>query len=507
MKAKLSTLSVETLVLIVAVLGTGMVYLDQTALNVAIPAMQAGLNADIGGVQWIIDIYILMLAALLLIGGVLGDRYGRVRVYAIGMVIFVVASAAGGLAQTVGQMVAARAIQGIGGALLVPGGLAVLNATVAPERRGRLIGTWGSLTSMVVALGPTLGGWLVDNVSWRMVFFINVPLGLLAFVMAMRYVPESYNPEQHDRLDWPGFVSLLLGLGALLFALIEQPHLGWQHPLILSTFLGGLLSLVLFVVIEWRSETPMIQLSLFRHRTFAGINLLTLIHWIALNALFFFLPINLQQIQGFSATQAGLAMLPLSILIVFMAQFSGWAMERMEAKTLILIGLLITGVAFWLFGSMRLIDSYWRDIFPILLVYGVGLGLLFVPLTAVAMSSLPDQYSGVASGVNNAAARVATMLSIALFGSLIATQFHSKLGTQLTTLALDPTTQSQILAHSANLGATPIPQDLPTDLTAAIQQAIRIAFAGSFEVAMLTAAGISVVSVLVLLTFIWPDQP
>lgn len=233
MRTQTSRFSIETLVLIVAVLGTGMVYLDQTALNVAIPAMQTGLETDIGGIQWIIDIYILTLAALLLIGGVLGDRYGRVKVYAIGMVIFVVSSAAGGFAQTTNQMVAARAIQGIGGALLVPGGLALLNATAAPERRGRLIGTWGSLTSMVIAFGPTLGGWLVDNMSWRMVFFINVPLGVGALILAMRYVPESYNPAQQDEpLDWPGFITLLLGLGGLLFALIEQPHLGWQEPLI-----------------------------------------------------------------------------------------------------------------------------------------------------------------------------------------------------------------------------------------------------------------------------------
>ncbi len=503
MKRKSSFFSIEVLVLIVSVLGTGMVYLDQTALNVAIPAMQAGLDADIGGIQWIIDIYILILAALLLIGGVLGDRYGRVRVYAIGMVIFVLASAVGGVAQTVNQMIVARAIQGVGGALLVPGGLAILNSTVAPERRGRFIGMWGSFTSMVVALGPTLGGWLVDNITWRMVFFINVPLGLFAFFLAIRYVPESYNPQQHEKLDWPGFVTLLLGLGSVLFALIEQPHLGWEHPLILSTLLGGLFSLLLFVFIEWHSPAAMIDLSLFRHRVFAGINLLTFVHWTALNALFFFLPINLQQIQGFTATQAGLAMLPMSLLIIGMAQFAGWAMERVKPNLLILIGLVITGSAFVLFASMGIIESYWQDLFPIILVYGFGLGLLFVPLTAVAMASLPDQYSGVASGVNNAVARVATMLSLAMFGSIIATQFQSNLSTELNTLELDGTIQSQILAEAANLGATPIPTGLTSELSIAIEQAIRLAFADSFSTAMLGAAGIAVVSVMILFVFLW----
>ncbi|MDX1521993.1 MAG: MFS transporter, partial [Anaerolineae bacterium] len=222
---------VEVMVMLVSILGTGMLNIDTTAINVALPAIQLGLGADIGDIQWLIDIFILTLATLLLIGGAIGDRYGRARMAALGAFVFSLASLASGLAQSLGFLLAMRALQGVGGALLAPNGLALINATIPAARRGRMIGLWATITTVVIAVGPLLGGWLVDQVSWRAIFLINVPLGFIACGAALRYIPESRDAHQTGPLDWPGAVALIMGLGGLLFALIEGPHLGWRHPL------------------------------------------------------------------------------------------------------------------------------------------------------------------------------------------------------------------------------------------------------------------------------------
>jgi EmrB/QacA subfamily drug resistance transporter len=491
----------ENMVMIVAVLGTAMVYLDQTAVTVALPRIQVALNTDIGGLQWIIDIYILTLASLLLIGGALGDRYGRVRLYAMGTVIFTLASAACGVAQTLGFLVAARAIQGAGGALIVPAGLAIINATAAPERRGRLIGTWATFTSMVIAFGPSLGGWLVDNVSWRAIFFINLPLGVIACYVAMHHVPESRNEESSDRLDWPGAVVLMLGLGSLLFGLIEGPHLGWGSPLIVAALTAGILLLVGFIIIEARSPAPMMPLVLFRNPTFSGINLMTLIQWMSLTGILFFLTLNLQQVQGYSAFAAGLTFLPISLSIIFLSKPVGKLTDRLGPQPLLITGLLVTGLSFLLFMRAGIEESYWPILFPATLVFGLGMGITIVPVTTVAMGALPNQHSGIASGLNNTASRIAFMLGIAVLGTVMLISFRAALVERTATLPLASAARIQLLAEARNLGTTTPPPDLAPEVAQATSQAIRLAFVDSFRRIMFLCLIISLVSVGITLAY------
>lgn len=486
----------------VAVLGTGMVYLDQTAVNVALPKIQVALQASIGGLQWIVDIYILTLATLLLIGGSLGDRFGRVRILLIGMVVFVIASIACGAAQSLWFLVAARAVQGIGGALLVPAGLALINATARPERRGQLIGNWAMFASMVVAVGPLLGGWLVDYVSWRAVFYINVPIGIAGCFVALRYVPESRNEAAVKSLDWPGTLAMMLGLGTLLFGLIEGQHYGWSSPIIIGALLAGVAGIVGFVVIEARSAAPMIPLHLFGNANFSGINLATLIQWMALTGVLFFLTLNLQQIQGYSAFAAGLAFLPISALIILLSNPAGKLTDRIGPRPLLVIGSLIIGSSFVLFAQAGIEASYWPVLFPATLLFGLGMGLIITPLTTVAMGALPNQHSGLASGVNNTASRLAFMLGIAIMGTIMAIRFEPALARHTARLPLEPSARAQLLAEARNLGATTPPANLSAQLEQATQQAIRLAFVDSFRLVMYVCAAITLASLGVILAFI-----
>jgi EmrB/QacA subfamily drug resistance transporter len=484
----------ELMVLLVTILGTGMVYLDQTAVNVALPTIQHDLNADIGGLQWLVDIYILTLAVLLLIGGALGDLYGRVRVFIIGMVIFVGASIAAGAATSLGFLIAARAVQGIGGALLIPGGFAIINATVASERRGRVLGTWGAFSPLITLSGPLLGGWMVDNISWRAVFYLNVPLGILACLIAARYVPESRDEHASGRLDWAGVFTLMLGLGALLFGLIEGAHYGWTHPLVVASLAAGVIGLAAFVWVEARSPAPLLPLHLLRNRTFTGINLVTLIHYIALSSVFFFFTLNLQQAQGYGAFEAGLAALPVTILIIVMARPMGALSDRFGPTPLMAIGILLNCVGFLMFMVPGLATNYWTAFFPAQIVFGVGLGMLIVPLTTIAMSALEARYSGVASGFNNAVSRISQMLAVAVFGLLMLSGFRSGLAARTASLPLDDAARAQLAADSRNLGATQPPAGLEAGLAQEVQTAIRLSFVDGFRQIMLISAALSLLS-------------
>lgn len=478
----------ETMVLIVAVLGTGMVYLDQTAVNVALPALQTSLNATIGDLQWIVDIYILVLAVLLLIGGVLGDRYGRVRVFMWGMVIFLLGSLGSGLASSTNLLITARAVQGIGGSLIVPGGLALINATVTPARRGQMLGLWGTFSPLITMAGPVIGGWLVDHVSWRAVFLINLPLGIAGWLIAKWYLPESRDETASGPLDWAGLLTLMAGLGSILFGLIEGQHLGWRSPTILITLIGGIIALALFVWVEARSPSPLIPLHLFRNRSFTGINLMTLVLYIGLGAPFFFLTLNLQQIQGYTAAQAGLATLPIALSLFILARLVGGLSDRYGPMPFLTAGTLIVTASFFLYRLPTLADSYWTSFFPAVLLNGIGLGLLVVPLTVIAMGSLPQHYSGVASGFNNAVSRVAQMLSIAVLGVMMTRLFSQSVLAQAATLGLPPEAMATLAANTRNLGATAVPSTLPPQTAVALHHIIQTAFIDGFRLVMLLAA-------------------
>ncbi len=315
----------EPWILAATILGSSMVFIDGTVVNVALPALQKNLNATVLDAQWVVESYALFLAALLLAGGAMGDRFGRRRIFCSGVALFALASIGCGLAESVSQLIVARAIQGVAGALLVPGSLAIISASFDEARRGQAIGTWSGFTAITAGIGPVLGGWLIEHVSWRAVFFINVPLALIVLLISSLHVPESRDDDANTNLDWPGTALATLGLGGVVYGLIESSSLGFGHLLVLATLIGGALSLAAFFFLEARSAHPMLPLTLFRSRNFSGANLLTFFLYTALGGGMFFLPLNLIQVQEYSATAAGAAWLPF-IVTLFIALALVWGL-------------------------------------------------------------------------------------------------------------------------------------------------------------------------------------
>jgi EmrB/QacA subfamily drug resistance transporter len=387
-------------------------------------------------------------------------------------------------------------VQGVGGSLIVPGGLAIINATVAPARRGQMLGLWGTFSPLITLAGPVVGGWLVDHVSWRAVFLINLPLGLIGWFIAYRYLPESRDETASGRLDYPGLLALMAGLGGILFGLIEGEHLGWGSPLIVTMLEGGTAALALFVWVEAHSSNPLIPLHLFRNRSFTGINLMTLVLYIGLGAPFFFLTLNLQQIQGYTAAQSGLATLPIALSLFILARLVGGLSDRYGPMPFLVAGTLTVTAAFFVYRLPTLADNYWTSFFPAVLLNGIGLGLLVVPLTVVALGSLPQRYSGIASGFNNAVSRVAQMLSIAVLGAMMTRLFSQSVLARVAGLGLSSETLATLAANTRNLGETAVPPNLPPETAVLVNHAIQLAFIDGFRFVMLIAALCALVGLL-----------
>ena len=397
-----------------AVLGSGMAFLDGTIVNVALPSMAADLHADLTDLQWVLDAYLVTLTALLLLGGALGDRFGRRRVLTIGVAAFAAASALCGLAPTTGALIGARALQGVGAAMLVPGSLALLSATIRQEDRARAIGAWSGLTGVAGAAGPFLGGWLVDAASWRWAFLINVPIAA-AVLFAATHVPESVDPDASAHLDLLGAALVALGLASLTAGLIEAGN-GWT-VLTIGAVLGGLALLGLFVVVERRSHDPMLPPSLFRSRQFTGANLVTLAVYAGLGGAFFFVVVNLQGALGYSALESGAAMTPVTIMMLLLSSLMGALSQKTGPRLPMTIGPAIVAIGLVLLGQIEAGDKYLTTVFPAALVFGLGLSITVAPLTAAVLGAVDEHHLGVGSGTNNAVARLAGLLAIAVVPS------------------------------------------------------------------------------------------
>jgi len=483
-------------VLAATILGSSMAFIDGTVVNVALPALQASLGATVVDAQWVVESYALLLATLLLVGGSLGDRFGRRRVFAVGVALFALASVWCGLAPDVGQLILARGAQGVGGALLVPGSLALISSAFGPAERGQAIGTWSGFTAITAAVGPVLGGWLIEHVSWRAIFFLNVPLAAAVLLITFKHVPESRDRAASPRLDWWGALLAAVGLGGVVYGLIESSRLGFSDPRVRGALAGGLLALAAFVAVEWRSRHPMLPLSLFRSRDFSGANLLTLLLYSALGGALFFLPLNLIQVQGYSATAAGAATLPFVLIIFLLSRWSGGLVGQYGAKLPLVVGPLIAALGFALLARPGVGGSYWTTFFPAVVVLGLGMAVSVAPLTTTVMNAVGEDRAGIASGVNNAVSRTAALLAVAAFGLVMLGAFDRELGRRLDALGTAAERRQALASGRARLAAAEVPAAADEAERAALRGAIAGSFVAGFRLVMTLAAGLALISTL-----------
>ncbi|WP_407149886.1 MFS transporter [Bradyrhizobium sp. ORS 86] len=407
-----------------------MAFLDSSVVNIALPAIQHKLHSDAAATQWIVNAYMLLLSALVLIGGSAADLYGRRRIFVLGIAVFAAASIACGLSPNIETLIVSRAVQGVGAALLTPSSLAMLGATFDEHERSQAIGIWAGAGALMLAAGPPLGGWLVDQVSWRAIFLLNVPLALAATGLALRFACESSDPHA-KQLDWSGAVTVAIGLAAITWGLSAIPAAGVRDKTVLAALGAGTGFVALFVAIEARlHEWAMMPLGLYRSRNFSTTNALTLLLYFALGGALYYLPFGLIRLGGYSATQAGSALLPFALIMGFGASFAGSLTDRLGPRLLLTIGPIIAGCGLALLAVVDLRQPFWVGVLPSIVLLGVGMSITVPPLTSTVMAAAGKVHAGIASGVNNAVARIAGLLAVAALGAVLFASFsHDLVGT------------------------------------------------------------------------------
>jgi EmrB/QacA subfamily drug resistance transporter len=483
-------------ILAATILGSSMAFIDSTVVNVALPALQASFRATVVDVQWVVEAYGLFLGALILVGGSLGDLFGRRLIFLAGVTTFGAASVACGVSSSISGLILARSIQGVGAALLVPGSLSIISASFDEQSRGQAIGTWSGFTAITTAVGPLLGGWLVQHASWRWIFFINLPLAAAVIAISMWRIPESRSASTR-RLDWVGAILVTLGLGGIVNGFIESTNLGWRNPIVFGSAIAGLGCVVAFVLIERYESSPMVPLALFKNASFSGANLLTLFLYSAVGIFFFLFPLNLIQVQRYSSTATGAAILPFILLMFLLSRWSGGLVARYGARGPLIVGPLVAALGFMLFALPSIADDYWKTFFPVILVLGFGMAVTVAPLTTVVMNSVGQDRAGTASGVNNAVARIAGVLAIAILGIVMVYAFRFCLERRLLHIPLPPETSQMIRNDEIKLAGLQVPGNLDPSQASAVQEAVQEAFIFGFRIVMLICAGLSLASAVV----------
>ena len=470
--------------LVATIIGSSLTFIDATVVNVALPALQADLQATITDLQWVIEAYALFLGSLILVGGSMGDQFGRRRTFLAGVLLFTVASIVCGLATSIRALITARAIQGAGAAFLVPGSLAIISATFDDAERGRAIGTWSGFSAMTTALGPVVGGWLIEHVSWRAIFFLNVPLAVIVIVLSLRCMSESRDDTRGSRVDWTGAVLAVLGLGGIVYGLLEWPRPEASRSIVFATTGGGIVALTAFVIVERRVPGPMLPLGLFRSRTFTLANVLTLFLYGALGTVLWLVPLNLIQVQHYTATAAGAAFLPLPILMFALSRWSGGLVARIGSRLPLTVGPIVAAMGLALYARPGIGGSYWTTFFPAIAVLGLGMAIVVAPLTTTAMTAVETQHAGVASGVNNAVARVAGLIAIAVFGIALVRVFNARVNPALDQLQLPATARAAIDRELPKLAGAKIDAPIEPAQRDESQRAIDEAFVSAFKLVM-----------------------
>ena len=478
-------------VLAATILGSAIAYIDGSVINVALPAIEADLDAPATVTQWVINAYTLCLAALLLVGGATGDRFGRRLTFVVGLVIFAAASVWCGTGGSVTSLILARAVQGVGAAFLIPCSLALIGASFDETERGKAIGTWAGVSAIAAAIGPLLGGWIVDHATWRWIFLINPFLALPTVWIALRHVPESRDEEAQPGLDWPGALLVLTGLGSLVFGLIASSDLGWRNATVIASIAAGAALLIAFVWTEQHSAAPMMPPDLFRSRVFTGINLLTLLLYAAMGGAFFFLPFDLIQVHGYSATQAGAAFLPFTLVMAGLSRWSGGLLDRYGARRPLTLGPCIAAVGFALFALPGTDGPYWAAFLGPMVVLGLGMAVSVAPLTTSVMNAVPAHRTGVASGVNNAVAAVASLLAVAIFGAVALTVLDRALDHGVATVTVSAEAKGALEAARGKFVAAPALTNLHGEDRRVAEAIARDSLATGIRAVMLLAAALA----------------
>lgn len=488
-----------------AVLPSSMAFIDGTALNVVLPALQKSLKASGTDLFWILNAYLLILASLILIGGSLGDKLGRKKIFMAGIFIFMLGSIACGFAPRVVFLILFRAIQGIGGALMIPGSLSLISSSIDENERGKAIGTWSSFTTMVTIGGPVLGGALADAGLWRYIFFINVPIGLAALLMLFFRVKESRDEEGDQTLDIFGAITIALGLACITFGFLRIPAIGFNNAEVLVALTAGILLLVAFIFIEKYGKHPMMPLQLFANATFSGANLLSFFLYAGLGAGMLFVSLNLVQVQGYSQLQSGLTFLPFTLLMITTARFAGRLGDQYGPRWLLIVGPTVAGIGLFMLSLIKQTigpADYWSTFFPGILIFGLGMTFTVAPLTAAVMGAVSNHLSGTASGVNNAVTRIANVFANAIFGALAVLFFSVSLKTQLNQFPANATEKALILAQAVNLGNAKVPAVFTPTNSASIEKYYHLAFIDAYSHILQTAALLAFAGALMAFVFI-----